>query len=96
MESKRERMEITADILRVARGGANKTRIVYKANLNFGIVKGYLDRLMSRELLIFEKPRYYTTEKGGTYLARFEGLRQVYSINLRITPQTGSVKSSVD
>ena len=91
MESKRERMEITADILRVARGGANKTRIVYKANLNFGVVKGYLERLMSSELLIFKKPRYYTTEKGGTYITQFEGLRKVYSINVKVTPQTQSL-----
>ncbi|NQT09462.1 transcriptional regulator, partial [Candidatus Bathyarchaeota archaeon] len=39
---KRNNLDICADILRVSRGGAKKTHLVYKANLNFNIVKKYI------------------------------------------------------
>lgn len=40
----RTRHEVAADILKVAQKGAIKTRIVYGANLNFGIIKKYLEK----------------------------------------------------
>ena len=42
MSRKRSSYEISADILKVALRGAKKSHIVYQANLNFSIVKGYL------------------------------------------------------
>ena len=45
MVRKRSEIEILADILRVAESGARKSHIVYKANLNFKIVEGYLNIL---------------------------------------------------
>jgi len=74
MESKRNNLEINADILRVAQGGALKTHIVYGANLNFEVVKGYLERLIGSGLLRHDPPRYYATEKGVMYLTRFNSL----------------------
>ena len=67
-------MEIAAELIQVARGGALKTQLVYQANLNFRIVKGHLSRLLDQGLLKYDPPRYYTTEKGVTYLASFERL----------------------
>ncbi|EMR73165.1 hypothetical protein MCGE09_00002, partial [Thaumarchaeota archaeon SCGC AB-539-E09] len=37
--------------LKVAQTGAKKTQIVYQANLNFKIVKKYLNRLIDKGLL---------------------------------------------
>ena len=48
---RRNDLDICADILRVAKKGAKKTQIVYKANLNFKIVKKYLKRLLENGLL---------------------------------------------
>jgi len=76
MESKRNNLEINADILRVAQGGALKTHIVYQCNLNFRIVKTYLKRLIGSGLLVHDAPRYYATEKGIRYLTRFDRLVQ--------------------
>ena len=69
-------MDVQADILRVtlARGGALKTQVVYGANLNFRIVKGYLERLMGSGMLRHDGRHYYATEKGVTYLTSFESL----------------------
>jgi len=74
--NRRNDLDIQADILRVAmsRGGALKTQIVYGANLNFDIVKKYLNRLMSRGLLSLEGTRYFPTEKSRVYIDTIEDL----------------------
>jgi len=47
----------------------------YKANLNFRIVKGYINTLMSGGLLTTEEDeRYYSTEKGVEFLRRYREL----------------------
>jgi predicted transcriptional regulator len=73
---KRDSVDISADILRLAQGGAIKTRIVYGANLNFKIVEGYLSRLMGLGLLENKDGRkvYRTTEKGLAFINRYEEL----------------------
>ena len=65
---RRNNLDITADILEVANQGAKKTQIVYKTNLNFLIVKKYLNNLMEKNLMNKEDVHYYTTEKGREFL----------------------------
>ena len=72
---RRNNLDICADILRVALDGARKTKIVYQANLNFGIVKGYLDYLLANRLLSEEAPFFRSTERGVEYLESYEQLR---------------------
>jgi len=73
--TRRNDLNICADILQVARSGAKKTQIVYKANLNFKIVKGYLRRLVGGGLLQFSNDQgYVTTKKGIQFLERYEVL----------------------
>ncbi|GAH16763.1 unnamed protein product [marine sediment metagenome] len=75
MKTKRRNdLDICADILKVATGGARKTRIVYQANLNFRIVKGYLERLIELGLLCFEAPCYHATPRGSRFVDDFERL----------------------
>jgi predicted transcriptional regulator len=73
---KRDGMDISADILRLAVHGAIKTRIVYGANLNFKIVEGYLSRLTGLGLLENRDGRrmYRTTEKGLAFINGYEEL----------------------
>lgn len=72
---RRSSADICADILSVALNGAKKSHIVYKANLNFRIVKGYINTLMSGGLLTTEEDeRYYSTEKGVEFLRRYREL----------------------
>jgi predicted transcriptional regulator len=73
---KRDSSDISADILRLATSGAIKTRIVYGANLNFKIVEGYLSRLTGLGLLenSDSRRRYRTTEKGLSFIQRYEEL----------------------
>jgi len=71
---RRNDLDICADILNVAQSGARKTQIVYQANLNFKIVKRYLERLTSGGMLDSEESRFYTTEKGVDFLDNYRAL----------------------
>jgi len=63
----RSKSDIMLEVLNVCRNRVSKTRIVYKANLNFNIVTPYIDFLSEKGLLsISEGPRtfYETTPQG--------------------------------
>ena len=78
MSGKRSDIEISAAILQVARNGAKKSHIVYKANLNFKIGKKYMDRLIHSGLLMepHGEDRFFrTTEKGVDYINYIHGLK---------------------
>jgi predicted transcriptional regulator len=63
----RSKSDITLEVLNVCRNRVSKTRIVYKANLNFNIATNYIDLLSEKGLLsISEGPGtlYETTPQG--------------------------------
>lgn len=80
---KRNNLDICVDILRVSKGGAKKTHLVYQANLNFKIVKRYLSELMEKELLEREGDRYYLTNKGSEFIERYNELVTPFSNGFR-------------
>ena len=64
---RRSRQEIISQILEICTNGANKTQIVYQANLNFRTVNPYLDLLIKNNLIKVGEGRairYETTPKG--------------------------------
>ena len=72
MEHRRGRLEIARDILMIAKTGARPTELVYKANLNFNILKKYLQEMEEAGLIEVEvipndkrKTRRYTTTGWG-------------------------------
>jgi predicted transcriptional regulator len=71
---KRNNLDICADILRVSRGGAKKTHLVYKANLNFNIVKKYISGLTESGLLEKNGERFYVTDEGKLFIDRYNKL----------------------
>jgi predicted transcriptional regulator len=76
---KRNNLEIVAEILKIARNGAKKTRIVYGANMNFRMLEEYLEKLEKAGLITNSEGKYgliKTTEKGVEYLQRFIGLQE--------------------
>jgi predicted transcriptional regulator len=69
---RRDKIEIIADILKVALHGAKKTHIVYKANLNFNVLKKYIVRLEENGLLMqINGGQYITTQKGSQFLEQY-------------------------
>lgn len=72
-------MDIMSQILEAARGGAMKTKIMYKASLSYPQLKGYLSMLIENALLEYEKGRheYRTTEKGMKFMHFYHDMDQI-------------------
>lgn len=64
---RRSKTDIAEEILRVAMNGANKTHIVYEANVNFNIASKYLEMLNKKELIRHENGFFITTAKGKIF-----------------------------
>jgi flagellin-like protein len=72
---RRSDLDICADILVVAKRGAKKTHIVYRANLNFNLVTKYLRRLIENGLLRpSSEKNVYTTAEGIDFLEQYRKL----------------------
>jgi predicted transcriptional regulator len=75
----RNRMEIAAGILEIAKNGSRKTRIMYLGNLSFDLLQKYLDLLVNLGLLSVrngEEKVYVATEKGREFLDDFNELQK--------------------
>ncbi|MCD6509010.1 MAG: hypothetical protein J7L11_01270 [Thermoprotei archaeon] len=75
MPSRRSYLDIVHDILRVALGGARKTRIMYEANLSYRQLKEYLELLLSSRMLALRGDAYHTTEKGRKFIKEYQELK---------------------
>jgi predicted transcriptional regulator len=79
MSQRRSNLEIVAEILKIARKGAKKTRIVYGANMNFKMLDEYLEKLTKAGLIAHSEGNgslIRTTEKGVEYLQQFYSLQE--------------------
>jgi len=85
---RRSRAEVIVDILSESMKGANKTRIMYRANLNFLRFERYFGELLSKGLIVVvDNPGfegggviYQTTEKGRTLLDMLKRAREIVSL----------------
>ncbi len=69
----RTRLRIIADILHIASEGANKTRIMYQANLSYKLLCQYLEQVISAQLVACEKGKSYVlTSSGEQFLERLD------------------------
>lgn len=73
MGQHRTSLQILAEILKIVRTGARKTRIMYQANLSFTMLKKYLDYALDTELVACpDGSCYVATEKGHEFLERYD------------------------
>jgi predicted transcriptional regulator len=75
----RNRMEIAAGILQIAKNGSRKTRIMYLGNLSFDLLQKYLEMLLNLGLLQARNEKekiYVATEKGRQFLEDFSELQK--------------------
>jgi predicted transcriptional regulator len=70
----RNRLDIIADMLHVTLDGAKKTQIMYRANLNYGILTKRLNEIRKACLVSYERKRrcYLLTAKGKQFLDVYE------------------------
>ena len=86
---RRNAMEIVVNILEEARGGINKTRLVYRTNLNFLLIQRYIDYLTTKGLMEVRNnpsPTYATTEKGLALLEEFGKIKELVGVETIATP----------
>ena len=79
----RNRTQIAANILEIAREGSRKTRIMYLGNLSFDLLEKYLDLLENHGLIEMRKGgdrTYVATEKGRRFLEDFYELQKYSEI----------------
>jgi len=85
---RRSEVEIMRDILEICMKGANKTNIVYKANLNFNRGDKYLKILLSLGFVIEEQNLdgsviYKITKTGASFLNGCSKMKEnLISVNL--------------
>ena len=74
MGTYRSRLEIIADMLHVASGGAKKTEIMYRANLSYKLLMKYLSEVKRAYLVSFERKQrcYMLTSKGKEFLETYK------------------------
>jgi len=73
----RDRLDIIADVLEVAKSGARKTQIMYGANLSYTLLTRYLKEVMDTGLVRREDESIFKlTEKGSDFLQAFYGYRE--------------------
>lgn len=79
----RNRIEIISNILDIARNGALKTHLMYRANLSYMVVSQYLNFLsksgLIEERLVDDGPTklYRTSSKGFRYLEVYNNLQAI-------------------
>lgn len=79
--ARRHKLDIFAEILRLAENGTKKTRLVYQTNSNFTIMKEYLQTLSESELIRSNDGHLYTTDKGFEFLDKYEQVMSIYNSN---------------
>lgn len=87
---KRSDVGITLDILRLVRRGERKTRIMYGANLSYGMLTRYLDFLVERGFIGANGAdgTYALSERGVTLMQDLERLHRHFEIPEDALPTT--------
>jgi predicted transcriptional regulator len=85
--TRRSRMETTCDILHVIESGVEKpTHIMYKANLSWAVMQGYLKSLEDQGLIFLNmeqgKHLYRLSDKGKHLLSEFQEVQEKLNIKV--------------
>jgi predicted transcriptional regulator len=80
LEKRRDKLEIMRSILSICKkDDATKTRIVYRANLNFKTAGIYLDWLMNKGLVAKDENHFKLTTKGSELLLNLQDISPLFS-----------------
>jgi predicted transcriptional regulator len=80
LDKRRDKLEIIKSILSICRKDeATKTRIVYRANLNFKTAGIYLDWLMNKGLVAKDENHFKLTARGTELLSNLQDISPLFS-----------------
>ena len=77
---RRDKFEIIASILKRAQNGTGKTRLVYETNLNFTMLKKYVQILTEKGFIYSSNGHLYTTMKGIDFLEKYKELMMLWNL----------------
>ena len=78
MGTKRDRVEIMAEILCLCTKPQSKTRIMYGTNLSWKMLQQYLSYMQEHELLeIKNETKYSTSHKGREFVHKWNELKEL-------------------
>ena len=80
MGSKRDRVEIMAEILGLCSKPKTKTRVMYGTNLSWKMLQHYLAHMQEHGLLEVqdESTKYVTTERGRDFVEKWRELKELF------------------
>jgi predicted transcriptional regulator len=79
-------LEIVDLMLTVCEGGALKTHVMYRCNLNSKQLQQYIDFMLNRKLVSTleveedKRTKYVTTERGRRLMAAYDELADIFGI----------------
>jgi len=80
LEKRRDKLEIIKTILSICKpDDATKTRIVYRANLNFKTAGIYLNWLINKELVTKDENHFKLTLKGNELLSNLQDISPLFN-----------------
>lgn len=80
LDKRRDKLEIMKSILSICKNDdATKTKIVYRANLNFKTAGIYLDWLMNKGLVSKDENHFKLTTKGIELLSNLQDISPLFS-----------------
>ncbi len=91
-KTRRDSVDILAEILELCRKPCLKTNIMHKANISYVSLIGFLKQLRKLKLLGFSRDtnQYQTTEKGLEFLRRYSALRELLLRSTDASPKRKS------
>jgi predicted transcriptional regulator len=74
MRNYRDKFDIIADILEIAKKNPKKTQIMYQANLSYKVLQKYLEKIIKSNLVSFHEQNhcYTLTTKGQSFLDKYQ------------------------
>ena len=78
---RRSRIDIIAEILRTAKKGSQKTKLVYETNINFTLLKEYLPFLYEKGFIEMFDEKIYATDLGLTFLRAYDSMHELLQTN---------------
>ena len=78
MGKNRDRLCIVADILETANSGANKTHIMFGANLSFKLLEKYLGLVVDAGFVCVTGSKFVLTEHGEEFLRQYKEHKEHY------------------
>lgn len=80
MGSKRDRVEIMAEILGLCSKPKTKTRVMYGTNLSWKMLKHYIGYMEEHGLLEEQEnsTKFVTTERGKDFVEKWKELKELF------------------